>query len=190
MSGRAESGEAERITVLQFGEPERTPSDRSRAEQWRELDVGDFRRERNRERRRHCDRFGVSAGRDAPRGNEPRAKIFLFRATIAANAARPVNPRHTHAVAGAQVRNARAHARDAANHLVSGNDGILGWCDAPFDDVEIGATDAADIDAHQNLPFARRRHWNIGQLEWSGIAGHRRRMPQEHGPHRESGLSR
>src|SRR5262249_59261941 len=83
---------------------------------------------------------------------------------------------------GPEARGRRPRAGHVADHLVAGHERASAEGEIPLDDVEIGATETAGRDAHENL---------AGPGVGTGQGRHRQRMTldgglgsQNHGAHR------
>jgi hypothetical protein len=76
-----------------------------------------------------------------------------------------VQPSDANALAIAKTPGSRTARRHAPDHLVTGHDLGTTRLEVPFHHVQIGATDAADLDPHQYLTGSRRRNRSLGELE-------------------------
>ena len=104
------------------------------------------------------------------------AEIFHSVATEFASLVGAVEPGDSDACAHAQAACAVAELLDNADDLMAGNHGRLSRRQFAFDHVQIGAANAATIDAHQHFAFPRLRNGDIGEFE--RIRSNRRRLFQ------------
>src|SRR5262249_49100766 len=93
------------------------------------------------------------------------AKVVFPRAGVLAHATGPMQPRNAHAIADLESSYSFADLLHTSDDLMAGNDGQDLARQFTFNDVQVGAADAADADFHQNFIFARLWLWRFGQFE-------------------------
>src|SRR5262249_54031691 len=137
-------------------------------------------------RRAHA--VGVAAV-DVPAG-EARcdAEVLVAADAEAALAARAPEPRDADAVPRRERDDARAAALHAADDLVPGHDHGPLRRELALDDVQVGATDAARLDADEHLAGGRLRDRAFDGLERTGRDVARR--AEHHRPHARRYASR
>src|SRR5262249_20240039 len=114
--------------------------------------------------RRHSI-FGVTAVNQPSGERRVLAKVFLAFAAIFAHSASLMQPRDAHAVADPGLRHASPDLFDTPYDLMAWNDRQYLPRQLAFNDVKIGAADAADADFDQDLIRARLWSKRFGQLE-------------------------
>jgi hypothetical protein len=144
VGGRAEAREPERFAVAQTGQLERPPPDRAGTKQRRRLRISQLLGDSMDERRGRRHELGVSPVGVATCGTKARTEILLSGSAPGTRAARGVYPGDADAIAFPDGRHVASCADHSSDHLVPGDDRIVGRDEPPLDDVEVRPADAAD----------------------------------------------
>src|SRR5436305_512224 len=94
-----------------------------------------------------------AAGTSAPTGANMIAEVLAALVAIEAMAAGLRHPRRADPLADPPARHPGAEPLDNADDLMAGDDGIARRLQFAVDHVQIGAADAAGLDAQENLAF-------------------------------------
>ena len=160
---------------------QRAVADDAGAEQRRDLARRQRRGHAIHERRRRHGVLGEAAVHVPAGEARLEAEVLVAARAEAARAAGAVQPGDPDAIAGAPRRDARPAARDAADHLMTGHDLRALRRELALDDVQVGAADAAHLDAHQHLAGPRLGHGAFDERERTRRDVARRAQP--HRPH-------
>ena len=114
------------------------------------------------------------------------AEVLAARPAIGANPAGRGEPRNADTVAARERIDRGAGIDHRADDFMTGNDRRARVRELAVDDVQIGSTDAAGVDFHQQLARRRDRSADVQELERSmrGIEHHR--VHRDPPPERES----
>src|SRR5262249_2294763 len=134
-------------------------------EQRRGMLVVQTTRNRVHERRRHTHELRVAAVHVASGGPKERAEVFLTTDAPSTDAACVVNPGDADPIAFAMLGHVPPDGGNAPDDLMSRNHWIMRCGEPSFDDIEIGATDGAYVDAHEHLVVAGFGTGDIHQLQ-------------------------
>ena len=165
VSGCSKTVEREAATGLDSGKSQRTKSYNSRAEQRRGIAVGKGFRNGVREILRRHGVFGVSAVNGVAGERGMIAEIFHSGAAVFARAVGAMQPGDSNARADGESRRSLAELFDDADDLVPGNYWRLARRQFAFNDVQIGAADAAHFHADENFARGGLRHRRVGEFE-------------------------
>ena len=159
------------------GHPQRAVADEARAQPGREFLVREAVRKREAIARVGQRELRVAAV-DRIAGEARRvAEIFASGDAVSALAARPREPRNADALADAEPRDVRAQRGDGAHDFMARDDGGARVRQLAVHDVQVGAADAARVDAHQHLAGAGNRVGHVLAVERAA------RRPQDHRKH-------
>ncbi len=166
--GRAEPVEAEAPALLDAGETQAAEADNAGAEQRGRVLIGEAIGNGVDEIFGCDDIFGVAAIDGVAGEFRMVAEILGARAAIAADAVGAMQPGNSNARAKREASSAGTELLDHADDLVPWNDGRLARRQFAFDDVQVGAANAAEAHADENLAIRRLRHRDVGELQRRG----------------------
>src|SRR5262249_42989136 len=139
--------------------------DDARAEERGRVTIGEARWDGVCEVRRRDDELGEAAI-DRPAGELGGvAQVLASARAVRADAARPVKPRDSHAIAAGAAGHMPADGGDRPYDLMAGHDGDAVLAKVALDGVKIGAADSARRDANEHVGLADFGRGNVFERE-------------------------
>ena len=165
MGGCTESGQAQRLAVLNLRQPQRAVPDSPGTQQRRSLEIGETFGNGIGKIFPGNHEFGVAAVHISSSGSKRRAQIFVASPTERAGSACTVYPADADPIARLKSGCKRAAGNHTTDHLVAGDYRKMGWRGAPFDLVQFRMTDTTGSHLNQDFPIPGFRNADLHQRE-------------------------